>query len=220
MAINAKATFLTLQQVETLTTTLTADLTAKINASNTIESIKVNGTALEITDKAVDITVPTKVSELTNDSSFVNQSWTETYVNQQIAAADHLSRKKVDTIEAIDPSAEGADKFIYMVPKTGAEGDSYDEYMVMDGKVERVGDWAVDLSGYVEKEAGKGLSTNDFTDADKTKLDGVAEGATKVTATEGSGTLNINGTDVELFRVATAEEFQAMLVRCGLATAV
>jgi len=35
----------------------------------------------------------------------------------------------------------------------------------------------VDLSGYVEKEAGKGLSTNDYTDAEKTKLAGVATGA-------------------------------------------
>ncbi len=29
------------------------------------------------------------------------------------------------------------------------------------------------LSGYVQKEAGKGLSTNDFSDADKAKLDGI-----------------------------------------------
>ena len=33
----------------------------------------------------------------------------------------------------------------------------------------------VDLSGYVEKEDGKGLSANDFTDADKEKLDGIEE---------------------------------------------
>lgn len=32
---------------------------------------------------------------------------------------------------------------------------------------------------YVAKETGKGLSANDFTDALKTKLDGIAEGATK-----------------------------------------
>ncbi len=31
----------------------------------------------------------------------------------------------------------------------------------------------VDLSGYVKKESGKGLSTNDFTNRDKEKLDGI-----------------------------------------------
>ena len=39
--------------------------------ANIIESVKVNGTALKITDKAVDVTVPTKVSELTNDSNYL-----------------------------------------------------------------------------------------------------------------------------------------------------
>lgn len=37
---------------------------------NTIDSVKVNGTALTITSKAVDVPVPTKTSDLTNDSNF------------------------------------------------------------------------------------------------------------------------------------------------------
>lgn len=39
--------------------------------ANVIESVKVNGTALTVTNKAVDVTVPTKVSDLTNDSGFL-----------------------------------------------------------------------------------------------------------------------------------------------------
>ena len=81
-----------------------------------------------------------------------------------------------------------------MVRKAGgAPGDRYDEYMVIDGAVERVGDWSVDLSGYVRKEEGRGLSTNDFTDADKARLDSVSEGATKVEAGEANGTIKIDG---------------------------
>lgn len=38
---------------------------------NKIETVKVNGTALTISSKAVDITVPTKTSALTNDSGFI-----------------------------------------------------------------------------------------------------------------------------------------------------
>lgn len=38
---------------------------------NVIESVKVNGTALPITAKAVSVTVPTKTSELTNNSGFI-----------------------------------------------------------------------------------------------------------------------------------------------------
>ncbi len=40
----------------------------------TIETIKVNGTALHITNKAVNITVPTKTSDITNDSNFISDS--------------------------------------------------------------------------------------------------------------------------------------------------
>lgn len=39
--------------------------------ANIIESVKVNGTALTVTGKAVDIAVPTKVSELTNDVPYL-----------------------------------------------------------------------------------------------------------------------------------------------------
>lgn len=184
------------------------DIVSEGGEPNVITEVKVNGTALAITDKAVDVTVPTKVSDLENDSEYQ----TATEVAGAIAAADHMSRVIVDSVDDIDPSAAGADKLIYMVNKgVGVDGDQYDEYMVIDGKVEKVGNWEVDLSGYVQKEAGKGLSTNDFTDADKDKLDGISEGANKVTATAGSGTINIDGTDVVLFEVATNAEVTEML---------
>jgi hypothetical protein len=38
---------------------------------NVIESVKVNGTALTPTNKAVNVTVPTKTSQITNDSGFL-----------------------------------------------------------------------------------------------------------------------------------------------------
>ena len=158
---------------------------------NVITAVKNNGTALEVTDKAVDIG-PT--------------------VAAAVAAADHLKRKKVASVDAIDVNAADADQYIYMVPKAGGKnGDKYDEYMVIDGAVEKVGDWAVDLSGYVAKEDGKGLSANDYTSDEKTKLAGVAEGATNVQATAGSGAISINGSEVVLFSVATDTEVSEML---------
>ena len=110
---------------------------------------------------------PKNVSDLANDAKYQ----TEEQVAAAMAAAEHLQRKKVTSVEEISPTAEGADKFIYMVPKGSAkDGDKYDEYMVLDGAVEKVGDWSVNLSGYQPKEEGKGLSTNDYTNEDKAKL--------------------------------------------------
>lgn len=130
---------------------------------NVINAVKVGGEALPVTDKAVDIGAS---------------------ISAAVAAADHLQRKKVASVDAIDPAAEGADKFIYMVPKTGSdEDDQYDEYMVLDGAVEHMGNTKVDLSGYVQeealngyvqKEAGKGLSANDYTDGEMARLAAIA----------------------------------------------
>lgn len=108
---------------------------------NTIDTIKVNGTALTPdSNKAVDITVPTS-DDIT------------TAIDEAIAAADHLKRKIVTSTDDIDLTADDADQYIYMVPKTdSASGDTYDEYMVINGSLEKVGDWKVDLSDYVTKD--------------------------------------------------------------------
>ncbi len=62
------------------TNDLTNELLAKLNAltegaqENILEAVKVNGVEQTISDKAVDITVPTKTSDLTNDSGFITTS--------------------------------------------------------------------------------------------------------------------------------------------------
>ncbi len=83
---------------------------------------------------------------------------------------------------------------IYLVPKSPAQQDNvYDEYINLDGTVngwEKIGDTEIDLSNYytktetdtllsgkVDTVAGMGLSHNDFTDTEKTKLSGIESGA-------------------------------------------
>lgn len=113
--------------------------------------------------------VPAKVSQLANDAKYQ----TDVEVAAAVAAAGHITKRIVSSTADIDTAASGADKIIYMVQKTGGSGnDLYDEYMVIDGKVEKIGNTSVNLEGYVQKENGKGLSSNDFTDAEKAKLAG------------------------------------------------
>lgn len=114
---------------------------------------------------------PTKVGDLTNDKKYQTETEVSAAINKAVAAADHLKRKTVASTGDIDLKAADAAQYIYMVPKgTAGTSDKYDEYMVIDGVLEKMGDWKVDLSGYVQKEAGKGLSTNDYTSADKQKV--------------------------------------------------
>lgn len=70
-----------------------------------------------------------------------------------------LSRKIVDSVEAIDLTAADAEQYIYLVPNGE---NTYDEYIVVNGALEKVGDWKTDLSDYVTKAEVGTLVTNNF----------------------------------------------------------
>ena len=87
-----------------------------------------------------------KLEEKANKSDI----YTKTEVEGLIAAADHLKRITVAGVESINVLADDAEQYIYMVPNT--ETGNYDEYMVIEGEVEKVGDWKIDLANYATKE--------------------------------------------------------------------
>lgn len=148
--------------------------------ANKIESINVNGTAQTIDpDKSVNITVPTKTSQLNNDSTFQTSAQVVAAINTAISKSGHASFQKVDAVPKADAAQEN---ILYLVMNTTTK--HYDIYAKIKGSsdsytMELLDDTTVDLSGKVDKVAGKGLSTNDYTTAEKTKLAGIAEGANK-----------------------------------------
>ena len=106
---------------------------------------------------------------------------TEQKIDEKVAAAAHLKRKIVNSIDEIDRNAKDADLYIYMVPNLEAiNNDNYDEYMVIivtDDEgietrfVEKVGSWSVSMDGYV--------TDNELSEALKNKID-VQEGFTLI----------------------------------------
>lgn len=80
------------------------DALEKVGAqANVIEVVKVNGTALPIVDKAVDVTVPTKFSDLTDDSGF----------DARITAAKNQADKGVnDASAAVAAAATNAEEIV------------------------------------------------------------------------------------------------------------
>lgn len=145
-------------------------------------------------------TQPTKLSDLQNDTNFIdntvnnlvnyykkNETYTQAEVNSLISAIVTLNILVVQTL----PTQDISTTTIYLVPKQTPETqDIYDEYIYVNNAWEHIGTTQIDLSNYytktqtdnlladkVDKVTGKGLSTNDFTDTLKTKLDGIASGA-------------------------------------------
>lgn len=80
------------------------DLVTAGGEPNVIETVKVNGVAQEVTEKAVDIKVPTKVSDLTNDSAFQTNTEVAQAIQTAISKTGHAVFKKVDAVpEAPQP---------------------------------------------------------------------------------------------------------------------
>ena len=173
---------------------------------NKIEAVKVNGETLPIADKTVDIAVPAKTSELTNDSGFQTGDEVAQAITAAISKTGHAAFQKVD---AVPEAADAQENVLYLV--MNAQTEHYDIYAKVGGEVVLLDDTTVDLFGYVEKAEGKGLSTNDFTDEEKVKLAGIAEGASKVEASETAGCIKINGVEVKVADVATDAEVTEML---------
>lgn len=136
---------------------------------NVIEKISVNGTAQTVTSKTVNIKVPTKVSEITNDSGFQTSTQVNTAITTAISKTGHASFKKVDTVPAASTAQENI-LYLVMNSSTG----HYDIYAKVGTEVVLLDDTTVDLSNYVQKVSGKGLSTNDYTTAEKDKLAGLS----------------------------------------------
>ena len=122
---------------------------------NVINKINVNGSAAQVSNKTVNLTIPENTSDLTNDSNFVSQSdmssaiqsavadkvtntqmtsaiqtatqdmATQTWVNSQIA---NLNKKQIvtSTEEMTDPNT------IYLIANSGSGNNSYDEYILVN----------------------------------------------------------------------------------------
>lgn len=125
----------------------TTALRDKLNAieagaeTNIIEVIKRNGTNLIVTDKEVDISVPTKFSELTNDKNFKTESEIKTLINQ-------LGKLKKEIVESLPAVGTADDNTMYLV----ASDNGFAEWMVIEGVWEKLGDTShIDLTGYVKK---------------------------------------------------------------------
>lgn len=141
---------------------------------NVIESVKVNGTALTPSNKSVDVTVPTYVSQLTNDSEFqtstqVNsivtgkgyqtQSQVQSLINSAVGNITSIRYEKVTSLPA-----KGSNGVIYLVAHSHGTQDIYDEYIWLSETktYEKIGNTDIDLSAYVKKSELTAITTNDL----------------------------------------------------------
>ena len=261
------------------------DLVTAGGEPNVLTGVKVNGTALAIAEKMVDILIATgtengsisvngadvaikglaalafkaKVSQDDLDTALAavlankadkattlaGYGITDAYTKEELNAKISAVYKPAGSVAFADlPAlAENVLGNVYNVTNAFTTTDSFIEgagnkypkgtnvVVVKSGEDYKFDVLAgfVDLSGKVDKEDGKGLSANDFTNELKAKLDAIAEGATKVEASETNGYIKVNGTETKVYTeptdvvhgaVATDSEVTEMLNEVFTTTSV
>ena len=79
---------------------------------------------------------------------------TDTKIAEAVAAASHLKRKTFNTLEEAEQFANSEarpEEYIFMVKVSNTNNDKYDEYLWVEGALEKVGAWEVDLTDYATK---------------------------------------------------------------------
>lgn len=125
---------------------------------NVISKIKRNGSLVNVSSETVDISVPTKMSDLVDDKDLISTS----QVRQLISEASHMKKEVV-----IQKPTSGEENVIYLVGPKGEGSNVYEEWLWINSKWEKVGDTAtsVDLSGYLKKSEISAITSTEINQA-------------------------------------------------------
>ena len=111
-----------------------------------------------------------------------------TYINATTSKAGLMSatdKTKLDSLQNFDDSTIQENI-----------GDLQSSVSTLESSVSTIEE---SLGNKVDKVSGKQLSTNDYTTTEKTKLSGIATGATKVEKSNTNGNIKINGTETTVY---------------------
>lgn len=169
---------------------LVENLEAKIGAEATEDS-----EATGLYKLLADLT--SNVNTKANAEDVYTKDETDLAIESAIAQLDHLKRKIVNSLDEINVNDEDAHLYIYMVP-TGLqyEDDKYDEYIVINKTIEKVGSWEVNLDNYATKD-----DLNEKVNKDENaRLMTIAEGE-KLAAIEAGAQVNLFDNVSEHFNI-------------------
>lgn len=201
-----------------------------VDGSKTLDK-KLSEMESDISNKANPSSIPTNVSQLTNDSNYQTEAQVKSAVSNEVAKIVADAPENYDTLKEIsdwisghenDASAmnsaiktnskaisnHASDTDIHVTTNEKTEWNAKGTYSKPSGGIpksdlastvqESLGraDTALqshqDIGGKVDKVDGKGLSTNDYTTAEKTKLAGIDAGANKTVVDDSLSSTSTN----------------------------
>ena len=123
-------------------------LTSKFEEVNT----QVQENVIQITNINTSVT---NLADLLNGKADVSNVYTKAEVDTKILEAGHLTRKTFGSLEEAQTfanSISNPEAYIYMVASAQNINSKYAEYLFIEGALELIGSWDVNLEGYATKQ--------------------------------------------------------------------
>ena len=122
------------------------ELRGLISQAGKIDIIKVNGVEQTVTNKAVEISVPTNNSQLANGAGYQTASDVNALIADAISDIQGIS---ISIVQALPATGEAG--VLYFVKNAEGENpNSYDEYIWLGDAYEKIGAIDLDLTGYLK----------------------------------------------------------------------
>ena len=124
------------------------ELGKKANTSDMTDALALKANVADVNNALVE---KANAADVYVKNEVYTKTEVETYVAGQIGSAGHLNREIVEVLPEVETANVDT---IYMVKKSGGlvDRDHYEEYMVINGAWEMIGDTFVDLSDYVDND--------------------------------------------------------------------
>ena len=138
-----------------------------VKESSNTESVKTLIEVVdELTNKIGNPDEPSGLYEEVSKKADAENVYTKKETDELISQVNHLQRKILENyaeLEAYVANNNDAEKYIFMIPIEAVivSQNWYDEYLYIEGKIEKIGTLSADLSNYVSKEEIKNYITKE-----------------------------------------------------------
>ena len=134
------------QKLEGLKNYDDTEIKNQIAQAGKIDVIKVNGAAQAVTNKTVELTIPTNNNQIANGAGYQTASDVNVLIAEAIGDIQGISISIVTSLPAT-----GQTGVLYFVSNPEGENpNSYDEYIWLGSSYEKIGAIDLDLTGYLK----------------------------------------------------------------------
>ena len=173
--------------------------------TSSLANVAFSGSYTDLINKP---TIPTKTSDLQNDSGFITNTVnnltnyylkTETYNKTEVDnLISQIATLQIEVVQTL-PTHDISTNTIYLVPKqTAGTQDIYDEYIYVNNAWEHIGDTEVDLSNYYTKTETESKIDEKINLLDVTGDSNIGANKTIKTWSETDGKVNITTQDISI----------------------